>query len=154
MAIEGWAMILLRQLPLSHQQITHILEPYDYQMPSTEPQFRTLMDRIRRLGHASENRPGTVARLLGHPAPSLDGRGHFHAITDHDNGTVEAPPAFMIEQGAPSGSSLQLNVPATGWTSWSPSSSSSYQVQTYSDQHTFWGKLRPDAYPGSLPRRR
>ena len=96
MATEGWAMILLRQLPLSQQQITHILEPYEYQMPTTEQGFTALLNRIRRLGHASENRPGTVARLLGHPAPSMDGRGHFHAITDHDDGTLTAPPAFMI----------------------------------------------------------
>ena len=99
MSVEGWAFVFLRQIHLSHQQTLQVLEPYNYQMPSTEENLQATLDRIRRIGHQAEHRPGTLASVFGHnmrmPSfPTFDAQGHYHALDNGDSTDYDAPPAF------------------------------------------------------------
>ena len=118
MSIEGWAFLLLRQLPMGQSQLMHLLEPFNHLMPGDENELDRLIERVKRIGHQAENRPGTLSNLLGLRSPA-DGRGHFHALTNEDPVGLDAPPAFMMHTGTPISSGQQLALPG-GWTTWSP----------------------------------
>ena len=47
MSVEGWAWMLLRQLPLGQTQVMHLLEPFNHVMPGDEMELSTLVARIR-----------------------------------------------------------------------------------------------------------
>ena len=136
MSVEGWAWMLLRQLPIGQTQVMTLLEPFNHVMPGNEQELDTLISRIRRLGHQYENRPGSLPNLLGIRMPA-DGRGHFHALADEEPTAlaIEAPPTFMMNTNMPGGQ--QLAVPG-GWNTWN---SGGYGASGSSAPSTtiFWG---------------
>ena len=68
MSIEGWAYTFIRQVHGLEHHMMHLLEPYEYQMATTEEQLQQLLERIRRIGHQQERRVGSVTQMLGNRA--------------------------------------------------------------------------------------
>ena len=128
MSFEGWPLRILQQCSLSQAQILHVLEPFAYQMPRTDEQFNQLIDRLRRVGHQTENRAGAVMRLIQGQRPS-DTAYPYHLVQDEDfEAPMDAPPAFMMQPAlpgpAPSVSSWPVAAPSWDATAYAPATSS------------------------------
>ena len=76
MSIEGWAYTFIRQVHGLEHHMMLLLEPYEYQMATTEEQLQQLLERIRRIGHQQERRVGSVTQMLGnHAFPIFEENG-------------------------------------------------------------------------------
>ena len=67
MTWEGYAWIFLRAIGVNGMQLVQILQPFQGQFPTTEPQMEDMFLTLRRQGHIMENSPNNLAHALrGH----------------------------------------------------------------------------------------
>ena len=136
--VETSAAIMLNMLgPHSKEKIQLLLQPTNYSLPRTEPEFRALLDHLRRLARLEEHVPGNIA-------DAINGQSRVRSAywTDHSSGSVPDQAAdhsstFMMGWGSGSSSSTGGGNPAqhtsTGWTpSWQ-------QPSAQSEQHAYLG---------------
>ena len=86
MSIEGYAVLLLSSMGVSHDNIAQTLAPLRGRLPNTEAQLEEITEYMRRMGHIQEHRPGNVADQLNNHS---GGKGQFH-YTDGDGTAMAA----------------------------------------------------------------
>ena len=64
MSIEGCSLQVLRACNVQASQLFILLQPFQGQLPQTEPQFQQLCQQLRRFGHMQEGVRGNVAAAL------------------------------------------------------------------------------------------
>ena len=72
MSTEGCAFQLLRACGVSANQMMHLLQPFNTNLPANEQQLNSLFASISRMGHITENTPGNTPSP---PTKSLDCSG-------------------------------------------------------------------------------
>ena len=75
MSIEGYAVLLLSSLGVTHDNIAQTLAPLRGRLPSNEAQLEEITIYMRRMGHLSAHRPDNIADQLNHR--NNDARFHF-----------------------------------------------------------------------------
>ena len=63
--VETSCAVLLSMLgPISRERVQLLLQPTNYNLPRTEPEFRALIDHVRRLARFEEHVPGNIADTI------------------------------------------------------------------------------------------
>ena len=88
MSIEGYSLQLLRACGIGTQHLLTLLQPFQGQLPQTEPQFRQLCTQLRRFGHISEQTPGNIATSL--QGPFRQARPGSYHVLENQQGLREA----------------------------------------------------------------
>jgi hypothetical protein len=64
MSIEGYAVLLLSSLGITHDNIAQTLAPLRGRLPNSEAQLEEITSYMRRMGHIQEHRPDNIADQL------------------------------------------------------------------------------------------
>ena len=59
-------VIMFRALGVGTSRAQSLLQPLDHQMPRTQPQFDSLIERMRSYAHIAERTPGNIGDIFSH----------------------------------------------------------------------------------------
>ena len=96
-------VILFRALGVGSSRAATLLQPLDHQMPRTQQQFDSLIERMRSYAHIAERTPGNIGDIFTH--------GHRTATFQTNTSTAGQPASSVWNDDQPTETTSLLTVP-------------------------------------------